>query len=301
MFEMGKVLVTGGAGFIGSHLVEALCDDHDVVVIDDLSTGKLENLENVRERIVLHKKSILDKGIKEDLRDVEVIFHHAAQIDVRRSVEDPMYDLDVNGKGTINLIENAPDLERMIYASSGGAVYGEPEYLPVDENHKTEPISPYGISKLVGEKYLDYYSYTYGLKTCSLRYGNVYGPRQDPLGEAGVIAIFLDRLSKNKRPIIFGDGEQTRDFVHVTDVVEANLLAMEREGVFNIGTGVETSVNGLVQIMSKVIGRGIEPSYADERKGEVKRIYLDIRKAREILGWEPRTTLEEGIKDLWKG
>ncbi|MEE8358300.1 MAG: GDP-mannose 4,6-dehydratase [Candidatus Hydrothermarchaeales archaeon] len=295
-----KVLVTGGAGFIGSNLVEALVEKYEVIVVDDLSTGKTKNLEKVKEKIEFHNKSILDKDIKKILKDVEAIFHLGAQINVRRSVENPIHDLDVNVKGTINLIENAPDLERVVFTSSGGAVYGEPEYLPVDEKHKTNPVSPYGISKLTGEKYLNYYNHNHGLKNTILRLGNVYGPRQDPLGEAGVIAIFLDKIKNNQKPIIFGDGEQTRDYVHVNDVVSSCLNGVKKEGVYNIGTGVETSVNQLVDILSKVVGYNVEAVHGEELKGEVRRIFLGIKKAKDELGWKPETTLEEGIKDLWK-
>ncbi len=295
-----KVLVTGGAGFIGSNLVEALVEKYEVIVVDDLSTGKTKNLEKVKDKIEFHNKSILDKDIKKILKDVEAIFHLGAQINVRRSVENPIHDLDVNVKGTINLIENAPDLERVVFTSSGGAVYGEPEYLPVDEKHKTNPVSPYGVSKLTGEKYLNYYNHNHGLKNTILRLGNVYGPRQDPLGEAGVIAIFLDKIKNNQKPIIFGDGTQTRDYVHVNDVVSACLNGVKKEGVYNIGTGVETSVNQLIDILSKVVGYKVEAVHGEEQKGEVRRIFLDIKKAKDELGWKPETTLEEGIKDLWK-
>lgn len=291
-----KVLVTGGAGFIGSHLVDALCEKHDVAVIDDLSTGRVENLKDSRERITFYKKNILGKNLKDVLRDVEVVFHHAAQIDVRKSVEDPFYDLDINGKGPLNLVENAENLERFVYASSGGAVYGEPTYLPADEHHETNPISPYGVSKLIGEKYLYYYSYNYGLKVTCLRYANVYGERQDPLGEAGVISIFINRVLKNKPPIIFGDGMQTRDYIHVSDVVEANLLAMKKEGTFNIGTGVETSVNQLAHIITKIGGKKLKPVHAEERKGEVRRISLSISRAKRELKWNPNIELKEGIR-----
>jgi UDP-glucose 4-epimerase len=237
------ILVTGGAGFIGSHLVDALCGEHDIVVVDDLSTGRKENLEESIGKISFHKMNILDKKIRGVLKDAEIVFHLAAQANVTKSIEDPFFDLDVNVKGLLNIVENATNLERFIFASSGGAIYGDPKYLPADEEHKTNPISPYGVSKLAAEKYLNYYSRTHGLKTTSLRYANVYGERQDPYGEAGVISIFIDKALKGERPEIFGDGEQTRDYIHVTDIVSANLHAMKKEGTFNVGTGVETSVN----------------------------------------------------------
>jgi UDP-glucose 4-epimerase len=294
------ILVTGGAGFIGSHLVEALCDEYEVAVLDDLSTGRLENLGGVKNKITFHRRSLLD-DLNSILRDVDVLFHLAAQVSVRKSVEDPVHDLDVNAKGILHLIESAPDLERVIYASSGGAVYGEPEYLPVDEGHPTDPVSPYGVSKLAGEKYLHCYFLTTGLKVTCLRYANVYGERQDPRGEAGVIAIFLERIKRGEPPVVFGDGEQSRDFVHVEDVVKATLAAMENDGIYNIGTGVGTSVNRLVEIFSQVTGREVKPVYAEPRKGEVRRIYLDVGRAERELGWKPTIGLEEGLRGLCQG
>ena len=294
-------LVTGGAGFIGSHLVEALLGEgYSVVVLDDLSTGNEENLASVRDKITLYKESILSQDLKHVLRDVEVIFHLAAQINVRRSVEEPIYDLRVNALGTLNLLEQARDVERFIYASSGGAVYGEPHYLPVDEEHGTDPISPYGASKLAGEKYVQLYGYNYGLRYAILRYANVYGERQDARGEAGVIAIFLDRIRKGRPLTVFGTGEQTRDYVYVGDVVRANLLALKREGVFNIATGRETSVNELIEIIAGVTGVKPEVEYAPPRKGEVYRIYLSTERAREELGFVAEVSLKEGISKMWR-
>lgn len=294
-------LVTGGAGFIGSHLVEALLSEgYSVVVLDDLSTGNEKNLASVRDKITLYKESILSNDLKGVLRDVEVIFHLAAQINVRRSVEDPTYDLKVNALGILNLLEQARDVERFIYASSGGAVYGEPRYLPVDEEHTTDPISPYGASKLAGEKYVQLYGYNYGVKYAILRYANVYGERQDARGEAGVIAIFLDRLKAGRALTVFGTGEQTRDYIYVGDVVRANLLALKREGVFNIATGVETSVNELIEIIAGVTGIVPEVEYAPPRKGEVQRIYLSTTRAREELGFNAEVSLREGIARMWR-
>ncbi len=294
-------LVTGGAGFIGSHLVEALLrEGYSVAVLDDMSTGRRENLSGVEGRIVLHRMSVLSRDLGQVLRDVEVVFHLAAQVNVRRSVEEPAYDLKVNALGTLNLLEQGRDVERFIYASSGGAVYGEPRYLPVDEEHPTNPISPYGASKLAGEKYVQLYGYNYGLKYAILRYANVYGERQDPRGEAGVIAIFLDRLGRGLPLEVFGTGEQTRDYVYVGDVVLATLRALKQEGVFNIGTGTETSVNQLIEVIQRVTGIVPDVRYLPPRSGEVKRICLSTTRAQDVLGFRARVALQEGIARLWR-
>ena len=294
------ILVTGGAGFIGSHLVDALSVEHEVVVVDDLSKGRLMNLTDSRDKITFHKMSILDKEIKDVLRDVDLIFHLAAQANVRRSVEDPFFDLDVNVKGLLNLVENADDLERLVFASSGGAIYGDPSVIPVDEGYQPRPISPYGVSKFAGELYLGYYNATYGLKTAILRYSNVFGERQDPFGEAGVISIFIDKVLRGEPPEVFGDGLQTRDYIHVSDVVNANLAAMDRVGTFNIGTGMETSVNRLVEILSEIRGKKIESIHTAEREGEVRRSALSIDKAKRELGWRPKMNLDEGMKKTFE-
>ena len=303
------ILVTGGAGFIGSNLVDALLEKRYCVrVIDDLSSGEIENLERASgSKDFEFIRGDIRKVGKDLLQDVETVFHEAAQIDVRRSVADPVHDLDVNVAGTLNLLENMRKvgIGKIIYASSGGAVYGNPEYLPCDEKHPTNPISPYGVSKLVAEKYIQVYHELYGMDYVNLRYSNVYGPRQDPQGEAGVISIFLGRILNGEKPIVFGDGLQTRDYLHVHDVVEANLLAMSGklgDGTFNLGAGKGTSVNDLIALMREIMNKEIIAEHAEERKGEVRNIFLDISKI-EKLGFKPKHGLRDGIKSVleWMG
>ncbi|EHP87444.1 SDR family oxidoreductase [Methanotorris formicicus] len=293
-----KVLVTGGAGFIGSHIVDELIKNgYEVVILDNLITG---NRKNINPKAEFVEGDITNKNLDEKINfhDIDVVIHQAAQINVRKSVENPIYDGDVNVLGTLNILENTRkyNVKKIIYASSGGAVYGEPEYLPVDENHPVVPLSPYGLSKYCGEEYIKLYNRLYGIEYCILRYSNVYGERQDPRGEAGVISIFIDRILNNKNPIIFGDGNQTRDFVYVRDVAKANLMALNwKNEVVNIGTGKETSVNELFKIIANELNYKDKAIYDDPREGEVRRIYLDIKKA-EMLGWKPEVDLKEGIK-----
>jgi len=297
------ILITGGSGFIGSSITDALLKaDYEVKVIDNLSTGRIENLDNaINNKNFKFIKGDIRNFNAHDLEDVEVIFHEAAQIDVRKSVSDPGYDLDVNVAGTINILENMrkSDVKKIIYASSGGAIYGNPGYLPCNEKHPTDPISPYGASKLAAEKYIRIYHETYGIDYVNLRYANVYGPRQDPLGEAGVIAIFLNRVLDNKKPVIFGNGKQTRDYVHVYDVVEANLLAINKlnNDNFNVGTGIETSVKELIEIISELLNKDVKAEYAEERKGEVQRIALDVSKIKNF-GFKPGYDLREGMRNV---
>ncbi|ACV24294.1 SDR family oxidoreductase [Methanocaldococcus fervens] len=292
------MLVTGGAGFIGSHIVDKLIENnYDVIILDNLTTG---NKANVNPKAEFVNADIRDKTLDEKInfKDVDVVFHQAAQINVRNSVENPMYDGDVNILGTINILEmmRKYDIDKIIFASSGGAVYGEPNYLPVDESHTINPLSPYGLSKYVGEEYIKLYNRLYGLEYAILRYANVYGERQDPKGEAGVISIFIDRMLKNESPVIFGDGNQTRDFVYVGDVAKANLMALNwKNEIVNIGTEKETSVNELFNIIKNEIGFKGNAIYGRAREGEVYRIYLDIKKAKS-LGWRPEVDLKEGIK-----
>jgi UDP-glucose 4-epimerase len=295
-----KILVTGGAGFIGSNVSDALVKDgHVVTVLDNLSTGKEEN---INPEVKFYNVDLLDiESLELAFREFkpDVVNHHAAQIDVRKSVEDPAFDAETNIIGSINLFELSINygVRRIIFSSTGGALYGEPEKLPADEYTPIEPISPYGVAKYCVENYLNYFKRLYGVERVILRYANVYGPRQDPLGEAGVVAIFTGKILKGEKPVILGDGTQTRDYIYVEDVVKANVLALEgKEGTYNIGTGKETSVNELIEIFSKVLGHEIKPEYAPPRKGEVHRISLDGEKAKRELGFVPKYSLEEGIK-----
>lgn len=294
-----KIAVTGGAGFIGSHIVDRYMEaGHEVIVIDNLSTGKKENI-NPHARF--YHIDIRDKGVEAifDKERPEVVNHHAAQMDVRRSTEDPFFDAEINILGTINLLENSIKygVKRFIFASSGGAVYGEQRDFPAKEDHPNYPLSPYGISKLAGEKYLHCYSEISGLSYISLRYSNVYGPRQNPEGEAGVVAIFIGRILNGKEPIVNGDGEQTRDYIYVDDVVGANMRAIltDEKGEFNIGTGVETSVNILLRKLIDIMNIDIKAIHGPPKKGEQRRSVLDCAKARNLLGWKPEISLDRGL------
>ncbi len=296
-----KILVTGGAGFIGSNVVDRLIEEgFDVAVLDNLSTGREENL-NPDARF--YHADITDRREVERIISGENprwINHHAAQIDVRKSVDDPGFDASANIIGSINLIDSARKsrVEKFVYISTGGAVYGEPEHIPAAEDAPVMPVSAYGISKHTVEHYLYLYYYNFGMKYTVLRYANVYGPRQDPKGEAGVIAIFTDRMFEGKEPVIFGSGEQTRDYVYVEDVVSANVLALSRGagGIYNIGTGEETSVNTVFRTLSALIGFKGGAVYEKPRRGEVQRISLDNAKAGKELGWEVRYGLGEGLE-----
>src|SRR5215213_6035113 len=301
-----KTLVTGGAGFIGSNLVDALVARGDqVAVIDDVSTGRRENLEhalsNGAELIELDVRDPQAVAAAVERTSPEVIFHLAAQIDVRKSVADPANDSRVNVEGTINVLAaaHAAGVRRLVNTSTGGAIYGEGQILPAPEEHPVAPEAPYGLSKFCAENYCALFTRLHGLSTVSLRYGNVYGPRQDPLGEAGVIAIFCGKLLEGGKPKIFGDGTQTRDYVYVGDVVEANLLAAASEatGSYNVGTGQETSVLDLVAGLREASGdEGFEAEHAPERLGEIQRSCLDISRARDELGWAPRVGLADGLR-----
>ena len=298
---MPKVLVTGGAGFIGSNIADLLLEKgYEVIVVDDLSTGSRKNLGK---DVKLYVKDICKADISSvfEKEKPDYVIHEAAQINVRTSVSNPVFDAKVNILGSINILSCCKDygVKKVVYASSGGAIYGEPVRLPADEKHPIRPLCPYGASKYSVENYLYIYKKNFGLDYVALRYANVYGPRQDPLGEAGVIAIFMNKLSKGEKPVIYGDGEQTRDFVYVGDVARANLAALEKKTKgteYNIGTGVETSVNKLYEKLRKVMTTNISAVHADAVPGEVRRIYLDNSLAAKELDWKPATNLEAGLE-----
>jgi UDP-glucose 4-epimerase len=302
-----RALVTGGAGFIGSTLVDALLARGDeVIVVDDLSTGRESNLEGaLRNGADLQRADIRDATQLTQIvteAKPDAIFHLAAQIDVRKSVSDPAADARINVEGTINVLEAArqANVKRFVNTSTGGAIYGDVDTIPSPESTPPAPMAGYGTSKFCAEQYCSLYARLHGLKTITLRYGNVYGPRQDPLGEAGVIAIFCGRLMDGGRPKIYGDGRQTRDYVFVGDVVQANLAAAENPdvgGAVNIGTGTETSVLDVVAILRQEGQRAdFEPDFEAARLGEIERSCLDVTRARAELGWQARTPLSDGIR-----
>ncbi len=294
-----RILVTGGAGFIGSHVTDALIEKGDEVhVIDDLSGGRREQ---VNPKATFHLLDIRDNAVEGlwEKHRFEVVYHLAAQMDVRKSVADPRYDADINIGGLLNLMEAGRNngLRKVVFSSTGGAIYGEPERVPQDEDHTLQPLSPYGITKLCSEKYLHFYRETYGIEYVALRYGNVYGPRQNPHGEAGVVAIFCERMLDAKQPFIYGDGLQTRDYVFVSDVVAANMKALEYKGsdIFNVGTGVETNVVQLFRALRDVIDPTLSEIYAPGKPGEQKRSVLDYSKSKSILGWTPQVEVTQGL------
>ena len=295
-----KILVSGGAGFIASHVSEALlAEGHEVHILDDLSSGRRENIPD---GAVFHEMDIRSREASTCMLEhgFEAFVHHAAQMDVRKSVADPPFDAAVNILGLLNIMEagRRAGLRKVVFASTGGAIYGEPDYVPQDEEHAARPLSPYGVAKLCSERYLDYYRNQYGVSFVALRYGNVYGPRQNPHGEAGVIAIFAERMLRGERPVIYGDGMQTRDYVYAGDVVQANLKALRYEGsgVFNVGTGVETSVNDLFEALRDRMAPGLACRREENRPGEQRRSVLSFDRAREELGWTPRVDLAQGLE-----
>ena len=293
-------LVTGGAGFIGSHIVDALVDRGErVIVVDDLSSGRRENVNSAAELQVLDIRSEETAHLIEEERP-STIFHLAAQMDVRKSTEDPAYDASINILGTLNLLNAAikAETEQFIFASTGGAIYGEQDVFPAPEGHPERPLSPYGVSKLAGERYMYYFNAQYGLNVTCLRFANIYGERQNPHGEAGVVAIFLKLLAEETPPVINGDGLQTRDYVHVSDVVNANLAAMGLKGfnIFNVGTGIETTVVDLYNELRDATGSDIEATHGPAMPGEQRRSCVDASRLHSELGWSEPLPLKEGFK-----
>ena len=295
-----KILVTGGAGFIASHVADAFIEEgHDVVVLDDLSTGFEKNI-NAKARFV--KMNICDPEVESlfEEEQFDVVNHHAAQMDVRKSVADPAFDANVNILGTINLLQSSVKhgIRKFMFSSTGGAVYGEQLFFPANESHQTNPVSPYGISKLSVEKYLNFYHKEYNLNYTILRYANVYGPRQNPFGEAGVVSIFCNKMLSGEQPIINGDGKQTRDYVYVQDVVKANLLTLAEAGssVYNVGTAIETNVNELFSMLNDIIGNDQTEKHGPAAPGEQLRSVITSDKLFENLDWKPSITLEDGLK-----
>jgi UDP-glucose 4-epimerase len=300
-----RVLLTGGAGFIGSHVAEHLVErGHEVAVVDNLSTGRYEN---VPEGARFYKADIRSgcPRVFEEF-EPEVLSHHAAQINVRRSVHEPTFDADVNVIGTIRLLQECVrhGVRKVVFASTGGAVYGEQTTFPATEDHPQYPLSPYGVSKLAAERYLHFYALQYGLPYLALRYANVYGPRQNPHGEAGVVAVFSSNLATGNPSTINGSGEQTRDYVYVGDVARANVLALENlslpSGACNIGTGLETSVNQLYEILRTLSGRDLPPKYGPAKPGEQPRSSVDPARAGHILNWHPEVGLTAGLQETYR-
>lgn len=295
-----RFLVTGGAGFIASHIVDRLIKEgHHVAIVDDLSTGKESNLNP---KAKLYKIDVSDPGLETvfQAEKPDFVSHHAAQISVVVSVNDPLLDVQTNIIGAVNILQLCKkyNVKKIVFSSTGGAIYGDPEYLPADEKHPTRPLCPYAIDKLTFENYLYMYGVVYGLNYTVLRYANVYGPRQDPHGEAGVIAIFTQKMLDGIQPIIFGDGKATRDYIYVEDIVDANMIAWENgdRQIFNIGTGIETDVNEIFMLLKKEFGFPKDAIHAEKRSGELQRICISNEKAKSELGWSPKYTLEDGIK-----
>ncbi len=294
-----NILVTGGAGFIGSNIVDAYLElGHDVFVVDNLSSGSMDNLS---QKARFFQIDIRDPQVEKVFTEnkIDVVNHLAAQMDVRHSVADPMFDASVNVVGTLNILENCVKngVKKVIFSSTGGAIYGEQDYFPADEEHPTRPISPYGIAKLAVEKYLFFYKVVHDLNYVVLRYANVYGPRQNPHGEAGVVAIFADKMLRGESPIINGDGKQTRDYTFVGDVVRANILALDygKPDIFNVGTSIETDVNALFRKLKDATKAQAEERHGPAKSGEQLRSVIDYKKAKSLLGWSPAMSLDDGL------
>ena len=300
-----KILVTGGAGFIASHIVDRLVDEgYKVFIIDNLSTGKKENLNS---KAKFYKTNIQSPKISQifDKEKPNVIFHLAAQIDVRKSVKNPLKDARINILASLNIVQNFvrinssnPQQAKFIFSSTGGAIYGDTDIIPTPEDHPEFPLSPYGIAKLTIEKYLNYYFKVFNIPFVALRYANVYGPRQNSKGEAGVVAIFCDKMLSGQQPIINGDGKQNRDYVFVKDVVKANISALKKQvcGIFNIGTSKQTNVNEIFQKINKLTKSNYQENHGPAQPGEQKTSCLDYKKAKEILDWKPEYDIEKGLK-----
>lgn len=295
------VLVTGGAGFIGSHLCDRLLElGHRVCVVDNLSTGKRENIPP---GAIFYQLDLRDQALDQVFATErpQVVFHQAAHANVTESVRDPEYDASVNIGGSLRLLASCVryQVTRIVYASTGGALYGEPEYLPADESHPIRPLSPYGVSKYTVEHYLRVHRNLHGLEYVILRYPNVYGPRQEPHGEAGVVAIFSSLILAGRQPTIYGDGSKTRDYCYVGDIVEANILALNGPdgGVYNLGRGIEVTDLEIFEAVRDAVGSAIAPKFAPVRPGEVRRIALDATKARAELGWSWKVDLAQGVAE----
>jgi UDP-glucose 4-epimerase len=295
-----KILITGGAGFIGSNVADSLLEkNNQVVIIDDLSNGKEENIPK---KAKFYKIDIRDKEIQKIFKEEkpDIVIHNAAQINVRMSLEQPLVDADINIIGGLNIVNACctSNIAKIIFASSGSAVYGEQEYFPADENHPTNPVTPYGVAKLTIENYLDYFYNNRGLEYISLRYSNVYGPRQDATGEAGVVSIFSKEILEGKSPTINGDGLQTRDFVYISDIVDINIKAIESDfaGLLNVGTGKETTVLKVFDILKKVsCKKDIKEVHGPPMEGDQRRSRLSFKLAEDKLGWKPEVSIEEGL------
>ena len=297
---MNENSCTGGAGFIASQISDAFIEaGHDVVILDDLSTGFEKNINTKAKFVKMNIRAPeIEKLFKKEKFDI--VNHHAAQMDVRKSVADPAFDANINIIGTINLLQNSVKhgIKKFMFASTGGAVYGEQLFFPANESHQTNPVSPYGISKLSVEKYLFYYQNEYGLNSTILRYANIYGPRQNPFGEAGVVSIFCNKMLNGEQTIINGEGKQTRDYVYVKDIVKANLLTLtdEKSSVYNVGTGIETDVNKLFSMLNEIIGNCQVEKHGPAAPGEQMRSVITSDKLFENLNWKPSTSLNDGLK-----
>lgn len=303
MLEGKNIAVTGGAGFIGSHIAERLCNDNKVKVIDNLYTGLDSNLSGFSDKIEFSKTSVTDsETIIKELSGINILFHEGANVRIPDSIEDPVFDAKTNIIGTLNILEamRKNDVKTIVFAAST-SVYGDPIKLPINELHPLNPLTPYAVGKTACENYIRIYSEMYGIKSVRLRYFNVYGPRQRPDSPySGVISIFADKIRKGENIVIYGDGNQTRDFVNVSDVVNANILAAEygKSDVFNVGTGIPTSLNDLIDIMSEITGRKPEVDYKEARQGDARESYSDMTKIKDKLGFESKIELSEGLREL---